>query len=155
MRPCTLVYTQGDRASPGLPALPLLLSPRGAEKAAALAAEFGPGAVRVCADNQSLLDACGVVLLGLKVPACADVVGGLAWRPEHRVINFVASGDVSAMTGGVVPPASVVQVVPLPPIARGHGVPIVHPPEPAVLAFCPPPPPAARGAAGRPHCSPL
>jgi pyrroline-5-carboxylate reductase len=41
-----------------------VLSPRGAEKAAALAAEF-PLMVSIAADNQGVLDKCDVVFLGV------------------------------------------------------------------------------------------
>jgi len=129
------VLTQGDRSSSGLPAFPLRVSPRNAEKAAALVNEFGDQQVRICADNQSLLDECEVIVIGLKVPMAPAVLAELTFRPEHRIISLLASGDMSAMAKGAVPETQIVRVCPLPPIAKGRGVPIVYPPYPEVLTF--------------------
>ena len=70
-----------------LPAPPerLVLSPRNAEKAAALAAEF-PSLVSVAATNQAVVDAADVVFVGTLPAATEEVLRALKFRASQTVV---------------------------------------------------------------------
>lgn len=110
----------------------VVLSPRGAANAAALAERFAT--VRVADDNQGVVEAADVVLVCLPVDGI-DVLGELVWRPEHVVVSAVAGPDVDRVRELVAPAARVCLCVPMPPVADRAGLTPVHPPLPEARAL--------------------
>jgi len=108
------------------------LSPRNAEKAAALAAEFPE--VSVCNSNQEVLDQAEWVFITLQKSGF-EALKELAFRKDHKVLNMATEmnlTDLKAITGET---ALLAHVVPLPMIVRGFGPLLVYPETPEVGAL--------------------
>jgi pyrroline-5-carboxylate reductase len=100
------------------------LSPRSAEKAAALAAQFSE--VKVCKSNQEVLDNADWIFITLQKNAF-DALRELTFRKEHKVLNMATEmrlDDLKKITGET---AILAHVVPLPMIVRGFGPLLVYP----------------------------
>lgn len=110
----------------------LLLSPRGAATAGELAARFP--SVTVAPDNQAVLDGSRTVMVCLR-QAHADVLGDLAWRPDHVVVSAVAGLPLARLAERVAPAAQVARAVPMPAVASRASATPVHPPLEAVVAL--------------------
>ena len=108
----------------------IVLSPRNAERGAALADRFA--SVRVAADNQAVLDAADVVLLCVRPQDAEAVLGPLRFRAEHVVISAMAGVQVDPL---VAPAERVTRVTPLPSVAERAGITPIHPPEPTARAL--------------------
>ncbi|MDR7254766.1 pyrroline-5-carboxylate reductase [Nocardioides sp. BE266] len=104
----------------------VVLSPRNAERSARLAARFAT--VRVADDNQAVVDAADVVVVCL-LPQQADVLAGLAFRPEHRVVSAVAGLSMARLGELVAPATEVARSVPLPAVATRSSTTPIHPPR--------------------------
>ena len=103
---------------------PIILSPRGAQRAAALAARFP--SVTIAADNQAVVDGCDVVLVCV-LPRDADAVLRAArFRPDHTVISAVAGVRMATLRPSVAP-ATPCRAIPLPAVAEGNGPTPIHP----------------------------
>lgn len=112
---------------------PVLLSPRNAEKAAALAARFP--SVAVAPDNQALVDRSSVIVLAVRPADAPAVLGGLSFRAGHAVISLLA-GVSGAELGPLVAPArDIARAIPLPPVARRTGITPVYPGTAAARAL--------------------
>jgi pyrroline-5-carboxylate reductase len=111
----------------------ILLSPRSAGRAAALAARYP--SVTVAPDNQAVADRCAVVVLAVRPADAAAVLGGLNFRAEQAVVSLLA-GVPHAELGPLVAPATdIARAIPLPPVSRRAGVTPVHPGTAAALAL--------------------
>ncbi len=108
----------------------IVLSPRNATRATALAARFG--SVRVATDNQAVLDAVDVVLLCVRPQDAEAVLGPLRFHPEQVVISAMAGVQVDPL---VAPAGRVTRVTPLPSVAERAGITPIHPPEPTARAL--------------------
>lgn len=112
----------------GVPdAPPIVLSPRGAATSAELAGRYDT--VRVAADNQAVLDDSTTVIVCLR-QAHADLLGVLAWRPDHVVVSAVAGVGIDQLAAWVAPASRIARSVPMPPVAWRAGLTAVHPPLP-------------------------
>ena len=111
-----------------LPAPPerLVLSPRNAEKAAALAAEF-PSLVSVAATNQAVVDAADVVFVGTLPAATEEVLRALKFRASQTVVSLVSTAPLATLQECAAPCETVVRAIPLPPVARHVGATIMTP----------------------------
>lgn len=65
----------------------ILLSPRNAARAAALAEDCD---CRVLADNQAVVDAAELLLLGVRPPAVPELAAGVRVKPGQRVVSLAA-----------------------------------------------------------------
>ena len=100
------------------------LSPRNAEKAAALAAEFSD--VKVCASNQEVLDNADWIFVTVQKSGF-NALKELNFRKDHKVLNMATEmqlQDLQDITGET---ALLAHVVPLPMIVRGFGPLLVYP----------------------------
>lgn len=97
----------------------ILLSPRNAAKAAALAA--GLADTRVMPDNQAVIDESDVVVLAVRPPMAEPVLGPLSFRPDQKVISLIAALPYAPLCALVAPATDVVRAVPLPTVARHIG----------------------------------
>ena len=104
----------------------LVLSPRNAEKAAALAAEF-PSLVSVAATNQAVVDAADVVFVGTLPAATEEVLRALKFRASQTVVSLVSTAPLATLQECAAPCETVVRAIPLPPVARHVGATIMTP----------------------------
>ena len=111
----------------------VLLSPRNAAKAAALAAAFA--AARVAPDNQAVVEGSDWVVLAVRPPVARRVIGELAFRPRQRVVSLIASLPLAELRDLCAPAAPVVRAVPLPPVARHAGPIAVYPADAETVAL--------------------
>ena len=100
------------------------LSPRNAEKAAALAAQF-PG-VSVCASNQEAVDKADWVLISLHKKDFG-AIEELKFGKVHKVCNLSAEMKLPVLKGIIGETALLAHVIPLPFIVAGHGPLLVYP----------------------------
>ena len=97
---------------------PVVVSPRNAQRAAALADTF-PG-VSVAADNQAVLDCSRTVFLCVRPQAALEVLAPLRFRADHSVVSLIPM-PAAVIQPTVAPARSFVRVLPLPTCARGLG----------------------------------
>lgn len=111
---------------------PVLLSPRNAETAAALAASL-PG-VTVAADNQAVIDGSDLVILAVRPQVAEAVIRPLRFRTDLPLISLIAGLPIATIrdwTGA----ATVTRAIPLPFVeSRRDAIP-VFPPEPQAMAL--------------------
>lgn len=118
----------------GVPEPPqVVLSPRNAERAAALATRL-PTA-RVADSNQAVVDAADVVLVCLRPDHAAAALEALTFREGQAVVSAVAGLDVAALRDLVAPATDVARSIPLPAVATREGMTPVHPATEAVTAL--------------------
>jgi pyrroline-5-carboxylate reductase len=99
----------------------ITVSERSAVRAARLAGEFANVTV---ARNQGVVDASEVVFLGLMAEQAAEVLGGLRFRADQRVVSFMAGMAIEEVSVLVAPARAVAVMLPYPGIAQG-GSPIL------------------------------
>ena len=95
------------------------LSPRSAERSAALAAKYTN--VRVCDSNQHVVDKADVVFISMLASNCLEVLRDLNFRPNQQVINVVATippEDILEAVGDV---GGCYHVIPLPAVKHRTG----------------------------------
>jgi len=109
---------EGLMRAAGPAAFSVTVSPRNAERAAALADKF-PG-VSVAADNQAVIDRSRVVFLCVRPQAAVDVLAPLAFRPDQTVVSLIPM-PAAVIQARVAPARRFVRVLPLPTCARGLG----------------------------------
>ena len=109
----------------------ILLSPRNAGVAAALAGRF-PG-VAVASSNQEVLDASETVVVAVRPQIVRSVLAELHFRPDHHVISVVAATGVGTVAKMVAPATKVTRAVPLPSAAKRQCPTGVHPNDPVAV----------------------
>jgi pyrroline-5-carboxylate reductase len=100
------------------------LSPRNAEKASALAAEFPE--VIVCTSNQEVIDRADWVFICLQ-KVSFGVLGELKFKSTHKVINIAAEMRLPDLRNTIGETALLAHVIPLPVITEGYGPILVYP----------------------------
>jgi pyrroline-5-carboxylate reductase len=111
----------------------ILLSPRSADRTAALAARYP--SVSAAPDNQALLDRCATIVLSVRPADGRALLRGLAFRPEQAVISVIAgvpNGELADLVG---PARDIARAIPLPPVSRREGVTPVCPGTAAARAL--------------------
>jgi pyrroline-5-carboxylate reductase len=111
----------------------VLLSPRNAETATALAQRFA--SVDVAADNQAVIDAAAVVIVCVRPQVAGTVLAELRFPADRVVISAMAGVPVKVLQRLVAPATDVARVIPLPSVARREGLTPVHPPNAAASAL--------------------
>jgi pyrroline-5-carboxylate reductase len=106
----------------------ILVSPRNADVAAALAVKF-PN-VAVAESNQAVLDGSDVVMLAIRPQVTVEVLSDLEFRPDHQVISLVAITPLDKVATLVSPASKVVRAIPLPMVANLCGPTVIYPPDP-------------------------
>jgi pyrroline-5-carboxylate reductase len=106
----------------------ILVSPRNAEAATALAAKYEN--VTVAASNQAVLDGSDVVMLAIRPQVAVAVLSELKFRSDHHVISLMAIIPVGKVAELVAPAARVTRAVPLPMVADRCGPTGIYPPDP-------------------------
>jgi pyrroline-5-carboxylate reductase len=111
----------------------VLISPRNAEKAAALAAEFSQ--VEIAADNQAVVDGSEWVVIAVRPPQVEPVVSPLRFRPDHKVISLAAAVSLATLQKLMAPSTRIVRAVPQPTVARHTGPIAVFPSDAEAVAL--------------------
>jgi pyrroline-5-carboxylate reductase len=111
----------------------ILLSPRNADRAAALASRFP--SVSVAADNQALASRCSALVLSIRPKDARRILGGLAFRPDQAIISVMAGVPGGELASLVAPARDVARAIPLPPVGRRAGITPVHPGTAAARAL--------------------
>lgn len=121
---------------PAPPCSAVVLSPRGAEKSAALAKDF-PALVTVAADNQEVVDKCDVIFLGVLPKHAEEVCRALKFSERHTVVSLVSTAPMSLLQEvcAPAPAANVIRAIPLPPVAKHRGATVMTPPNPAITSL--------------------
>ena len=103
------------------------LSPRNAEKAAALKAAY-PDMITVCGSNQEVVDSSEMVFLCLIPRMAEEILKDVKFRPEQKILSIMSDHSIEkvlSMTGKV---EKIWRMVPLP-FAAMHVGPIAYFPE--------------------------
>ena len=112
----------------------VVLSPRNAEKAAALAEAF-PSLVSVAASNQEVADRSDVVFVGVLPAITEETLRALKLSARHTVISLVSTTQLGPLREwcAPVPAESVVRAIPLPPVAMHKGTTVLTPAHPLTI----------------------
>ncbi len=113
---------------PGLlrhPANRVLLSPRNAARAHALAEAHGAA---VAADNAALVEACEVVLLAVRPDQAAAAVAGLPWRAGQTLVSLCAGVPLARLAAAR--PAVLARAMPITAAALGESPTCLYPDGP-------------------------
>lgn len=105
------------------------VSPRNAEKAAALAERFSE--VTVCKSNQDVLDNADWIFITVQKNGF-DAVYELDFRADHKVINMATEMQLDVLKEKIGETAVFAHAVPLPMIVNGYGPFMVYPETPAI-----------------------
>lgn len=111
----------------------ILLSPRNAGRAAALAARYP--SVAAASDNQAVIDSCAAVVLSVRPADGRALLPGLAFRPSQAIISAMAGVPDDELAALVAPARDIARAIPLPPVSRRAGITPVHPGTPAARAL--------------------
>jgi pyrroline-5-carboxylate reductase len=111
----------------------ILVSPRNAETAAALAAKFP--SVTVATSNQAVLDGSDVVMLAVRPQVGTQVLSELKFRADHHVISLMAIIPLEQVRAMVAPARTVTRTVPLPLVADRCGPTPIFPPDPVAAGI--------------------
>lgn len=106
----------------------ILVSPRNAETAAALAARFKT--VTVAASNQAVLDGSDVVMIAVRPQVGTEVLSQLSFRADHHVISLMAITPIDKVAELVAPATRITRAVPIPIVADRRGPTAIYPPDP-------------------------
>ncbi|MGN6669705.1 MAG: pyrroline-5-carboxylate reductase [Trinickia sp.] len=103
------------------------LSPRNADIAAGLAAL--DSRVRVCRNNQEVLDTSDVICLAVVPQVAEQVLSELQFGPNHHVISFIAATPIDELRRLTRATGPIVRAIPLPAVAEGKGSTVICPPD--------------------------
>lgn len=103
------------------------LSPRNADKAARLAADY-PESVTVCASNQEVVDAAQWVFICLIPRQAEEILSQLSFRSEQKILSIMSDHSIEKVLSMTGPAAKCLRMVPLP-FAAMHIGPIAYFPQ--------------------------
>ncbi|WP_199546454.1 NAD(P)-binding domain-containing protein [Streptomyces sp. N35] len=109
------------------------LSPRGAGTAAELAGRYRT--VRVCSDNQAVVDSSEIVLIAVRRDQRHQALAGLRVHGDRTVVNVMAgvrNDELRKTLGGEAP---IVRAIPLPTVRERRSVTVTCPSHPLVDAL--------------------
>jgi len=109
------------------------LSPRNADIAARLAAEFD--AVQVAPDNQAVVDRSDMVFLAIRPQVAEGVVRELVFRDGQPVVSVIAATDRQTLLEWIGAEVHLVQAIPLPFVSERRGVTAILPPDAETAAL--------------------
>jgi pyrroline-5-carboxylate reductase len=111
----------------------ILLSPRNAGRAAALAGRYP--SVSTAPDNQTVIDNCATIVLSVRPADGRALLGGLAFRSGQAVVSAMAGVPNDELAALVAPARDIARAIPLPPVSRRAGITPVHPGTAAARAL--------------------
>lgn len=113
-----------EAATPGLS---ILLSPRTRERSRELSERYA--AVKVAADNQQVADRSDLIFLAVRPQDADAVLDALRFRPDQKVVSFIATVDSAEIQRRIRPAVLAGRVAPVPPVARRRGPVAMCPPD--------------------------
>ncbi|MCD0445020.1 NAD(P)-binding domain-containing protein [Glycomyces sp. A-F 0318] len=106
------------------------LSPRGARTAADLSSRHA--SVRVCADNQEVVDRSGIVIIAVRRDDRHEALAGLRVGGDKVVVNVMAGVATDDLRRTLATEAPLVRAIPLPAVRERRSVTVTWPSHPAV-----------------------
>jgi len=97
----------------------VLLSPRSAEKSAALAKEFAQA--EVAPDNQSVIDGSDWVILAVRPQVAREILSKIRFRAGQKIVSLIAAVTLDELRDLARPATDITRAVPLPPVAQHLG----------------------------------
>ena len=128
----TAAIVSGLRAGPEATE-PICLSPRNAEVAARLATLHR--GVSIAGSNQAVVDASDIVFLAIRPQIASQVLEGLRFRADQRIVSLVATFSRSRVASLVAPATTVTCAVPQPTAAQRLSPTAMFPPDPVVATL--------------------
>ncbi|GAA3135280.1 NAD(P)-binding domain-containing protein [Streptomyces echinatus] len=123
-----------DGLCDGVEELPeIFLSPRGARTTAELSQRY-PN-VRVCADNQDVVDRSEVVIIAVRPQHRSEALAGLQVDSAHVVVNVMAGVGTGELRQTLGTDAPLVRAIPLPAVRKRRSVTVTYPSHPVVDAL--------------------
>ncbi|MEU4823662.1 NAD(P)-binding domain-containing protein [Actinomadura sp. NPDC023710] len=116
------LYHRGDDAPE------VFLSPRGARTAAELSEHYE--GVRVCPDNQAVVDRSEIVIIAVRRQDRHEALAGLAVADDKIVINVMAGVGGDDLRRTLATDAPLVRAIPLPAIRERRSVTVTYPSHP-------------------------
>ena len=111
----------------------IVLSPRNAGRAAALASRFPM--VHVADSNQAVIDRSSVLLLCIRPQHARSVLAGLTFSREQPVVSMMAGISIEGLRELVAPAQNVARAIPLPSVAEREGATPIFPPTAAARSL--------------------
>ncbi|MFH8796036.1 NAD(P)-binding domain-containing protein [Streptomyces sp. NPDC017941] len=111
----------------------VFLSPRGARTAAELSARYE--GVRVCADNQEVVDRSELVIIAVRRGDLHDALADLRVADDRLVVDVMAGVGIDELRRVLATDAPVVRAIPLPTVRERRSVTVTCPSHPVVNAF--------------------
>jgi len=108
----------------------IVLSPRSKLQAEALACKF-PDIVTIANSNQEVVDRADSVLVAVPASQAPEILAPLDFANETLLCSLVAGLPLSAVKSLCPSARSVVRAIPIPSVANGQGVTLIHPPCPS------------------------
>lgn len=110
-----------------------ILSPRNADVAGRLAAEFP--SVEIASDNQSVVERSRIIVLAIRPQIAQEVVRKLKFNGGQLVISVIAATSRDELHEWMGAGPRLVQAIPLPFVAERQGVTVIYPPDADVAAI--------------------
>lgn len=104
------------------------LSPRNAEKSAELKGKY-PEKITIAGDNQEVLDKSEVVILAVLPELAEGILSSLAFRSDHKIISVIPIIGLPRIKDIIGETEILVDVLPLPFIAKNIGPLAIYPPH--------------------------
>ncbi|MEM6702293.1 MAG: NAD(P)-binding domain-containing protein [Acidobacteriota bacterium] len=98
---------------------PIVLSPRSRERSSRLAGQYET--VVVAESNQSLVDACGTVVVAVLPPNTQEILEALEWRTDQNLLSLAGGRTTAELKRWTRGPEHVLRAIPMPPVERGVG----------------------------------
>ncbi|MEU3709216.1 NAD(P)-binding domain-containing protein [Streptomyces catenulae] len=108
----------------------VFLSPRGARTAAGLSERFE--GVRVCADNQEVVDRSEVVIIAVRRQDHHGALAGLRWDDDKIVISLMAGVATDDLRRTLGTGAPIIRAIPLPAVRERRSTTVTCPSHPVV-----------------------
>lgn len=116
----------------------VVVSPRGAEKAAALKAEL-PDHVTIAGSNQEVVDSVDCVIVAVLVKQAEEVMKSLKFREGQKVLSIMAGVMPSKLQELAAATIDCASAIPLPAVAKRGGTSLLTPSKPwakAIFEVC-------------------
>ncbi len=103
----------------------IIVSARGAATAARLAGSFEK--VRVCNNNQEIVDTCDLLFLAVRPQIAEEVISSLAFPGDTAIVSLIAMLPSEKIAEWIGHPVDVTRAIPLPSVANRSGVTVIYP----------------------------
>lgn len=108
--------TRGLQIAQGLQIDCVAVSPRNAQIAGRLAADFS--AVKVAKDNQEVVDGADLVFVALRAQITREILSALTFHKGQKIVSFVPTATCAMLSSWISDAAPVLRAVPLPFVAQ-------------------------------------